>query len=468
MLNLADKGFTVAAYNRTTSKVDDLMKRAKESQRIIACHELKEFVDSLKSPKKILLMVKAGQPVDDFIQLLIPFLREGDIVIDGGNSHYEDTNRRCKELESKKLCFVGCGVSGGEEGARNGPSLMPGGSVEAWTHLKPILQAIAARSQFSKDAACCEWLGAGGAGHFVKMVHNGIEYGDMQLIGEAYHMMRDGLHLDSEQASKVFASWNEGELQSFLIEITKDILSTRVDDQLQRDPKGKALVELIRDVTGQKGTGKWTVNAGLELGVPVTVISEAVQARALSSLKEERVRMDKFYAPSRKQVQLNLDDLKDAIYASKVISYAQGFLLLKQASQQYDWKLDFAAVALLWSGGCIIRSSFLKDIHQAYKDDPTQHILMTNFFKDALVKAEAGWRRTVCAFVSAGLPCPALSSSLAFFDAFCTSHLPANLLQAQRDYFGAHQFELDSKPGEAMHFDWIESGGAMSSTNYQA
>lgn len=444
------------------------MKRVTPSQKIIPCHELKEFMGSLKSPKKVLLMVKAGQPVDDFIQLLFPFLNEGDIVIDGGNSYYEDTNRRCKDFESKKLCFVGCGVSGGEEGARNGPSMMPGGSAEAWTHLKPILQAIAARSQFSKNSPCCEWLGTGGAGHFVKMVHNGIEYGDMQLIGEAYHMMRDGLNLSPEQASKVFGTWNEGELQSFLIEITKDILSTRVDDQLQRTPKGKPLVELIRDITGQKGTGKWTVSAGLELGVPVTVISEAVQARALSSLREERLKVNKFYAPSKRQAQLDLDDLRDAVYASKIVSYAQGFLLLKQASQQYNWNLDFAAVALLWSGGCIIRSSFLENIHQAYKDGHSEHMLMTAFFKDALVKAETGWRKTICAFINAGLPCPALSSSLAFFDALCTSRLPANLLQAQRDYFGAHQFELESKPGEAIHFDWIESGGAMSSTNYQA
>ena len=459
----------MAAYNRTTSKVDDLMKRATREQRIIACHELKEFMGSLKSPRKVLLMVKAGQPVDDFIQLLLPFLSEGDIVIDGGNSQYEDTSRRCKEFESRKLCFVGCGVSGGEEGARNGPSMMPGGSAEAWTHLKPMFQAIAARSQFSKNSPCCEWLGTGGAGHFVKMVHNGIEYGDMQLIGEAYHMMRDGLNLSPEQASKVFGAWNEGELQSFLIEITRDILSTRVDDQLHRNQKGKPLVELIRDVTGQKGTGKWTVSAGLELGVPVTVISEAVQARALSSLKEERLKINRFYGSARGQTpQLDLNDLRDAVYASKIVSYAQGFLLLKQASQQYNWSLDFAAVALLWSGGCIIRSSFLKNIHQAYKDDQLGDMLMTAFFKDALVKAEAGWRKTICAFISAGLPCPALSSSLAFFDASRTARLPANLLQAQRDYFGAHQFELESKPGEAIHFDWIESGGAMSSSNYQA
>lgn len=474
---MAEHGFTVAVYNRTVSRVDDFHGSIAEDTlraRVVPAHSLDELVASLKdSPKRVMLMVKAGPPVDEFIDLLVPLLQTGDIIIDGGNSHFADTDRRCKQLARHGMHYVGCGVSGGEEGARRGPSLMPGGSEAAWPHLCGILQSIAARSQFLASAPCCAWLGAGGAGHFVKMVHNGIEYGDMQLIGEAYHIMRDGLGMSAMEQAGVFDAWNSAELQSFLIEATRDILRVAVDPKaLKRvDNGGVSLVDLIKDVTGQKGTGKWTAVSALDLGVPVTLISEAVQTRILSSLRSERLAVAQAYPnKSSSRTELSLDDLRAAVFASKIISYAQGFMMLREASAAFDWRLNFAAVAVLWSGGCIIRSSFLRDIHAAYQRDPAlASLLLDPFFQQALQASEPGWRRTVAAFVSAGLPCPALGSALSFFDGYRCARLPANLLQAQRDYFGAHQFELaDGPEGQAVHFDWIGSGGAAVSSNYQA
>lgn len=428
------------------------MARRLPGMSILRQETLKEFVTSLKVPRKIILMVKAGEPVDEFIKLVLPLLSPADILIDGGNSYYLDTERRCKELAQKGILFVGCGVSGGEEGARNGPALMPGGTPEAWPHIQSILQSIAARSSFSVDSPCCEWLGSGGAGHFVKMVHNGIEYGDMQLIGEIYHAMRDW-----GNCAEVFSNWNKSRLQSFLIEITAEILGTRLSD-------GSLLLDQIIDVTGQKGTGKWTVSAALELGVPVTVISEAVQARFLSTLKTLRAELQS----NKSNASFEVDDLEDALFASKVISYTQGFMLLREASRVYNWNLDLSAVALLWSGGCIIRSAFLKDIQSAFSKSDLKCLIQDDYFKEALSKCEPGWRRTVKAFVDSSIPCSSLSAALSFYDGIRTAHLPANLLQAQRDYFGAHQFELISEPGKARHHDWIGSGGGMTSGVYQA
>ena len=473
---MAEHGYTVAIYNRTVSRVDDFHSGISEDTlraRVIPTHSLDELIASLKDgPKRLMLMVKAGSPVDEFIGLLVPLLQAGDIVIDGGNSHFADTERRYRELAQRGMHFVGCGVSGGEEGARRGPSLMPGGSEAAWPHLSGLLQSIAARSQFLPSAPCCAWLGAGGAGHFVKMVHNGIEYGDMQLIGEAYHIMRDGLCMSPKEQARVFDAWNSAELQSFLIEATRDILCVAVNPKtLKRvDDGGVPLVDLLKDVTGQKGTGKWTVVSAFDLGVPVTLISEAVQTRILSSLLNERLAVAEAYPNKSSKVELSLEDLRAAVFASKIISYAQGFMMLREASSAFAWNLDFAAVAVLWSGGCIIRSAFLRDIHAAYQRDPSlASLLLDPFFRQALQSSEAGWRRAVSAFVSAGLPCPALSSALSFFDGYRCARLPANLLQAQRDYFGAHQFELTDGPkGQAVHFDWIGSGGAAVSSNYQA
>jgi len=431
--------------------------------KIIGANSIADLVKKLKRPRKIVMLVKAGDAVDAFIQQLLPYLEKGDIIIDGGNSHYPDTIRRCKELESKGLLFVGCGVSGGEEGARHGPSLMPGGSPDAWPALKPIFQSICAQVDHEP---CCDWVGETGSGHYVKMVHNGIEYGDMQLICEAYHLMRDGLAMSHDEMANVFAEWNKGELDSFLIEITKDILAFKADD-------GKPLVEKIRDTAGQKGTGKWTAISALDAGMPVTLIGEAVFARCLSSIKSERIRASMLFAPpytkfsgDKKQF---VEDIRQALYASKIISYAQGFMLLREAAREFNWHLNYAGIALMWRGGCIIRSAFLGDIKNAYTKDPKlENLLFDDFFKSAIGRCQDSWRRVVSQASLLGIPVPAFSTALSFYDGYRTARLPANLLQAQRDYFGAHTFEYNDKPGQWVHVNWTGRGGNVSASTYNA
>ncbi|MGB5894358.1 MAG: decarboxylating NADP(+)-dependent phosphogluconate dehydrogenase [Ignavibacteriaceae bacterium] len=463
VLNMVNKGFTVAVYNRTTEKVDNFINGRGSGKNIIGTHSIEEFISSLKSPRKIMLMVKAGKPVDDFIEMIISRLDPGDIIIDGGNSHFPDTIRRTKYVESKNLLYIGTGVSGGEEGALLGPSIMPGGSQKAWEHVKPIFQAIAAKVE--DGSPCCEWVGQNGAGHFVKMVHNGIEYGDMQLICEAYNIMHNLLELSYTQMHEVFREWNEGELDSYLIEITRDILAFTDED-------GEPLVEKILDTAGQKGTGKWTGIASLDLGIPLTLIGEAVYARCLSSMKDERVEASKIlsgpvpkYDGNKKEF---IDDLKQALFASKIVSYAQGYLLMKHAAAEYDWKLNYGGIALMWRGGCIIRSVFLGKIKEAYDKNPQlSNLILDPFFKESIEKAQAGWRRVVSAAVQNGISIPALSTALSYFDGFRSERLPANLLQAQRDYFGAHTYERIDKPrGEFFHTNWTGRGGKTSSSTY--
>jgi 6-phosphogluconate dehydrogenase len=463
VLNMVNKGFTVAVYNRTTEKVDNFINGRGSGKNIIGTHSIEEFISSLKSPRKIMLMVKSGKPVDDFIEMIISRLDPGDIIIDGGNSHFPDTIRRTKYVESKNLLYIGTGVSGGEEGALLGPSIMPGGSQKAWEHVKPIFQAIAAKVE--DGSPCCEWVGQNGAGHFVKMVHNGIEYGDMQLICEAYNIMHNLLELSYTQMHEVFREWNEGELDSYLIEITRDILAFTDED-------GEPLVEKILDTAGQKGTGKWTGIASLDLGIPLTLIGEAVYARCLSSMKDERVEASKIlsgpvtkYDGNKKEF---IDDLKQALFASKIVSYAQGYLLMKHAAAEYDWKLNYGGIALMWRGGCIIRSVFLGKIKEAYDKNPQlSNLILDPFFKESIEKAQAGWRRVVSAAVQNGISIPALSTALSYFDGFRSERLPANLLQAQRDYFGAHTYERIDKPrGEFFHTNWTGRGGKTSSSTY--
>jgi 6-phosphogluconate dehydrogenase len=410
-----------------------------------------------------MMMVQAGNPVDALIKQLVPLLEAGDILIDGGNSNFNDSNRRTQELESKGFLFVGCGVSGGEDGARYGPSLMPGGSKAAWPHVQPIFQSIAAKS--GQDP-CCDWVGDQGAGHYVKMVHNGIEYGDMQLICEAYHLLKEGVGLTPEEISKVFAEWNKGELESFLIEITRDILAFK-------DTDGAPLVEKIRDAAGQKGTGKWTAINSLELNTPVTLIGEAVFARNLSAMKDERVAASKILkGPTGKYTgdkQEFINHVRDALYASKIISYTQGFMLFREAAKEYKWNLNFGAIALMWRGGCIIRSVFLGKIKEAFDKDPQlSNLLLTEFFQQAINKSQNGWRHVVSQGALLGVPTPAFSTALAFYDGYRCSFLPANLLQAQRDYFGAHTYELLSAPGKFIHTNWTGHGGRVSSSTYNA
>jgi 6-phosphogluconate dehydrogenase len=463
VLNMVNKGFTVSVYNRTTEKVDNFINGRGSGKNIIGTHSIEEFISSLKSPRKIMLMVKAGKPVDDFIEMIISRLDPGDIIIDGGNSHFPDTIRRTKYVESKNLHYIGTGVSGGEEGALLGPSIMPGGSQKAWEHVKPIFQAIAAKVE--DGSPCCEWVGQNGAGHFVKMVHNGIEYGDMQLICEAYNIMYNLLGLSYTQMHEVFREWNEGELDSYLIEITRDILGFTDED-------GEPLVEKILDTAGQKGTGKWTGIASLDLGIPLTLIGEAVYARCLSSMKDERVEASKIlsgpvpkYDGNKKEF---IDDLKQALFASKIVSYAQGYLLMKHAAVEYDWKLNYGGIALMWRGGCIIRSVFLGKIKKAYDKNPQlSNLILDPFFKESIENAQAGWRRVVSASVQNGISIPALSTALSYFDGFRSERLPANLLQAQRDYFGAHTYERIDKPrGEFFHTNWTGRGGKTSSSTY--
>ena len=465
VLNMDDHGFTVAVFNRTVERVDEFLEGSAKGTKVIGAHTIEALVAALKRPRRIMLMVRAGQPVDDFVELLIPHLEKGDILIDGGNSNYEDTIRRTAHVESKGLRYIGTGVSGGEEGARHGPSIMPGGTPEAWPYVKPILQAVSAK--VDDGTPCCDWVGENGAGHYVKMVHNGIEYGDMQLICEAYYLMKTALGMNTDEMHEVFADWNRGKLDSYLIEITRDILG-------YRDENGEPVVEQILDTAGQKGTGKWTGISALDMGIPLTLIAEAVFARCLSALKEERVAASKVL--SGPEVVFNGDqaafvkDLHDALYASKMISYTQGYMLLRAAAKEYGWNLNFGGIALMWRGGCIIRSVFLGKIKEAFDKNPElTNLLMDDYFKDEVVSAQAAWRRVVAKAIEMGVPVPAMSSALAFFDGYRRARLPANLLQAQRDYFGAHTYERIDKPrGEFFHTNWTGTGGDVTSSTYNA
>lgn len=466
VLNMSDHGYTVAVYNRSPDKTRDFMKDSAEGRTIQAAYSIEELVSQLKRPRKIMLMVKAGNVVDIFIDKLLPFLEEGDIIIDGGNSHFPDSSRRTEYLKEKGILFVGAGVSGGEEGARRGPSIMPGGNADAWPHIKDIFQSIAAKTE--DGSPCCEWVGAEGSGHFVKMVHNGIEYGDMQLISEAYYLMKEVLHLPAEKMEAIFSAWNDTELDSFLVEITRDILAFREED-------GSLLLENILDAAGQKGTGKWTGIYALDSGIPLSLIIEAVLARALSSLKDERVHASGILqGPEGYDFGGNTDefieDIRQALLASKIISYAQGFMLMRQASEEYGWNIDFGAVALMWREGCIIRSVFLDRIHDAYeRNTDLQNLLLDSYFSDLIHKAQAGWRRVVSQAALSGTAIPAMATALSFFDGYRSERLPANMIQAQRDYFGAHTYERIDRPrGEFFHSNWTGSGGSVSAGTYNA
>lgn len=464
ILNMNDHGFVVCAYNRTTEKVDQFLANEAKGTKVIGAHSLEEMVAKLKKPRRVMMLVKAGSAVDDFIAKLEPLLEPGDIIIDGGNSEYQDTQRRTKDLKSRGLLFVGSGVSGGEDGARYGPSLMPGGNPEAWPYIKDIFQSISAK--VGRDP-CCDWVGEDGAGHFVKMVHNGIEYGDMQLICEAYHLMKSALGLSPDEMSRVFDDWNKGELDSFLIEITKDILKFKDND-------GLPLVEKIRDSAGQKGTGKWTAISALDYGQPVTLIGESVFARCLSSLTEERSQASKVlmgpkntqYTGDKKQF---LENIRQALYASKIVSYAQGFMLLREAAKVHGWNLNYGGIALMWRGGCIIRSVFLGNIKLAFeKNSNLVNLLLDPFFTEAVHKCQASWRTVVATAAQLGIPVPCFSTALAFYDGYRSERLPANLIQAQRDYFGAHTYELLTRPGQFIHTNWTGHGGNVSASTYQA
>ena len=465
VLNMESHGFTVAVFNRTVEKVNNFVNGRGKDKNIIGASSIEELVQSLNTPRKVMLMVKAGKPVDDFIELLIPHLERGDIIIDGGNSHFPDTIRRTEYLEEKGMRYVGTGVSGGEEGALKGPSIMPGGSPEAWQFIKPIFQSIAAKVE--DGTPCCDWVGENGAGHFVKMVHNGIEYGDMQLICEAYQIMKDLLSMSYDEMHEVFKEWNEGELDSYLIEITRDILAYKDED-------GKPLVEKILDTAGQKGTGKWTVLASLDSGAPLTLIGEAVYGRTLSSLKDARVEASKVLSGPKPKFEGDrkefIEDLKKALYASKIISYAQGYLLMRYAAKDFNWNLNYGGVALMWRGGCIIRSIFLGKIKEAFDKNPgLTNLLLDPFFKEKIESSQNSWRRVVAASATNGIWIPALSTALNYFDGIRNSRLPANLLQAQRDYFGAHTYErVDRKRGEFFHTNWTGRGGQTASSTYNA
>ena len=463
ILNMNDHGFVVCAYNRTVEKVDHFLKNEAKGTKVVGAKSLKEMVAKLKKPRRVMLLVKAGSAVDEFIDMLVPLLEKGDIIIDGGNSEYTDSIKRCASLKEKGLYFVGSGVSGGEEGARNGPSLMPGGAPEAWPHIKDIFQSISAKSD---NQPCCDWVGEGGSGHFVKMVHNGIEYGDMQLICEAYNLLKDALGYDCEQMSEIFTKWNKTELDSYLIEITANILK-------YKDSDGEPLVEKIIDSAGQKGTGKWTAIASLDYGVPVTLIGESVFARCLSSLRQERIHASTQFKGPDSKYQGNKEEfaenIRKALYASKIISYAQGFMLLREAGEKYNWNLNYGSIALMWRGGCIIRSVFLGNIKSAFEKNPKlSNLLLDDFFKKAITDCQASWRKVISSAVTLGIPTPCFSTALAFFDGYRQARLPANLIQAQRDYFGAHTYELLSNPGKYVHTNWTGHGGEVSSTTYQA
>ena len=449
-LNINDHGYRIAVFNRTVSKVDRMLQGPAQGTEVIGTHSLTEFIRTLKRPRRILLMVQAGPAVDALIDQCLPLLEEGDILIDGGNSFYQDTERRCKALKQKGIRFVGAGISGGEEGARHGPSIMPGGDPEAWPHIKEILQSISAKVD---NRPCCEWVGDGGAGHYVKMVHNGIEYGDMQLICEAYDLLHHVAGCDTDQLSNVFARWNEGELESYLIEITRDIFARKDDD-------GEALVDKVLDVAGQKGTGKWTGIDALHLGVPASLIAEAVFARCLSARKEERSAASKSLTgptPAKiENAEAFIDKIQQALYAAKIISYTQGFLLMKEAAKEYSWRLNMGAIALMWRGGCIIRSRFLNDIEAAFSNNPNlSSLLMDTFFQKAVQNAQSSWRSVLQSAIANGISTPCLSAGLAFYDGYRRERLPTHLLQAQRDYFGAHTYErTDSPRGKFFHSEW--------------
>jgi len=463
ILNMNDHGFTVVAYNRTVSKVDDFLNHEAKGTKVIGAHSLPEMAALLKRPRRVMLMVKAGAAVDEFIEHLLPVLEAGDIIIDGGNSLFEDTIRRAKYVESKGLLYIGTGVSGGEEGARRGPSIMPGGSPAAWPHVKPIFQAIAAK--VDDGTPCCDWVGEGGAGHYVKMTHNGIEYGDMQLICEAYNLMKTGLGMTPDQMHEVFVEWNKGELNSYLIEISRDILAFK-------DADGSALVDKILDTAGQKGTGKWTVISSQELGIPITLMAEAVYARCVSAMKEERVaaaRKLKGPKPTIKGDQKKfIEAIRQALYASKIVSYAQGYMLMRAAAAEHKWNLNYGGIALMWRGGCIIRSAFLGKIKEAFdKNAKLSNLMLDPFFRKAIKDCQRSWRNVVAMAAKKGIPVPAFSTALAFYDAYRSERLPANLLQAQRDYFGAHTYERVDKPrGEFFHTNWTGHGGTTASTTY--
>ncbi len=465
VLNMNDHGYTVAVFNRTTSKVDDFLVQEAKDTKVIGTHSLEKLVATLRRPRRVFLLVKAGPAVDSLIESLLPLLEKGDIIIDGGNSHFPDTIRRTADVESKGLLYIGTGVSGGEEGARHGPSIMPGGSPSAWPHVKEMFQAIAARTP--EGEPCCDWVGEGGAGHYVKMVHNGIEYGDMQLISESYHLMKEALGMSNEEMHLAFTKWNEGELDSFLIEITRDILATR-------DEEGKYVLDQILDTAGQKGTGKWTVVSAADMGVPMTLVAEAVFARTLSALKDERVAAAEVLGgpdlSSDGDRKAFVEDIRQAMYASKIVSYAQGYMLMREAAKEHGWHLNYGGIATMWRGGCIIRSRFLGDIRDAFAKDPELgNLLVDDFFKKAIDRSQASWRRVVARAAEMGVPLPAMSSALAFYDGYRLARLPANMLQAQRDYFGAHTYERVDKPrGEFFHTNWTGRGGRVSSTTYNA
>ena len=463
VLNMESKGYTVAVFNRTVDKVDNFINGRGKGKNFIGAHSLKELVDALETPRKVMMLVKAGKPVDDFIDQLIPLLEPGDIIIDGGNTHFPDTVRRTAYVESKGLLYVGTGVSGGEEGALKGPSMMPGGSPKAWPFVKEIFQSIAAK--VDDGTPCCDWVGEDGAGHFVKMVHNGIEYGDMQIINEAYHLMKELLGMDAFEQHEVFKKWNEGKLDSYLIEITRDILAFKDED-------GTPIVEKILDTAGQKGTGKWTAVTALDLGIPLTLIAESVYSRCLSAQKDLRVKASKVIGGTKPDFkgdkQQFINDLEEAIFASKIISYAQGYDLMMEAAKEYNWNLNLGGIALMWRGGCIIRSRFLGDIKKAFDNNPKlENLLLDPFFKDAVQSAQESWRRVCATALQNGIPVPAMTSALAYFDGFRNDRLPANLLQAQRDYFGAHMYErIDQPRGKFFHTNWTGRGGDTASTMY--
>ncbi len=462
-LNMESKGFTVAVFDIDNDKVNKFVNGRAKGKNIIGAHSVNELIDALEKPRKVMMMVQAGKTVDTVIDELVPLMEKGDIIIDGGNSHFPDTTRRTKYLEGKGLLYIGTGVSGGEEGALHGPSIMPGGSADAWPSVKPIFQGIAAKVE--DGTPCCDWIGEDGAGHFVKMVHNGIEYGDMQLITEAYQIMKVLLKMHDDEMHEVFKKWNEGELNSYLIEITSDILAFKDED-------GQPLVEKILDTAGQKGTGKWTASTALDLGIPLTMIGEAVFARCLSAIKDERVNASKILSGPQPKFEGDkksfIDDLGKALYASKIVSYAQGYELMRAAAAEYKWNLNYGGVALMWRGGCIIRSIFLGKIKEAFDKNPKlNNLLLDPFFKEKIVSSQEAWRRVVAASFMNGIPAPALSSALSYFDGYRTERLPANLLQAQRDYFGAHRYErIDKARGEFFHTNWTGKGGTTASSVY--
>jgi 6-phosphogluconate dehydrogenase len=464
VLNMNDHGYTVAVFNRTTAKVDEFMEGPAHNTKVIGTHSLEEFFRNLKKPRKVMLMVKAGTPVDEFIEHCLPYLEKGDVIIDGGNSLFTDTNRRTESLKEKGILFIGTGISGGEEGARNGPSIMPGGNKDAWPLVKQIFQDISAKVD---GEPCCEWVGDNGAGHYVKMIHNGIEYGDMQLICESYDLLKRGLKVEQKELHDIFTKWNKGKLDSYLIEITSQIFTLN-------DKDGKPLINKILDVAGQKGTGKWTVIDALDLGMPLTLISEAVFARCLSAIKDERVEASKKLKGPTKTFMADkeafIEKVKHALYASKIISYAQGFMLLRTAASDYKWNLNYGDIALMWRGGCIIRSLFLGKIKTAFDNNPKlKNLLLDDFFVNEINDSQDGWRDVVAEGAKLGIPLPCFSSALAFYDGYRSAELPANLLQAQRDFFGAHMYErVDQPKGQFFHTNWTGTGGNVSSSSYNA